>query len=106
MAISADVWRFQCDPNGDPDPVVQVFLRRQVTLADGTMIATNDTNPVPMRFSELGSMGDLAARADSKAKAANGPKPSPDSFVILSTPPGAQAIVAEQAGAGPVLVKG
>jgi hypothetical protein len=79
MAILKNVWRFQCDPNGDADPTVQVFLKKTTTV-DGQEFVINDMTAVPMKFSELtGGLSDLvnatkiSAKADSiKAELAEG----------------------------------
>lgn len=69
MAILKDVWRFQCDPNGDSDPTVQVFLRKRTTV-EGEDFVINDTNPVSMKFSELtGGLKDLVDAVKIAAKA-------------------------------------
>lgn len=68
MAIAKNVWRFQCDPNGEADPTVQVFLRKTTTV-DGEEFVINDMTPVPMKFSELvGGLTDLVDAVKVEAK--------------------------------------
>jgi hypothetical protein len=60
MAISKSIWRFQCDPNGEADPTVHVFLREETTV-DGKTFVNNSTSAVPMKFSELAGLSDLVS---------------------------------------------
>ena len=68
MAISKSIWRFQCDPNGEADPTVQVFLKKTTTV-DGQEFVILDTTPVPMKFSELAGLADLVDATKIGAKA-------------------------------------
>lgn len=69
MPISKNIWRFQCDPNGDPDPTVLVYLRSRTTV-DGVDFVQDSMTPVPMKFSELtGGVSDLVNVAKISAKA-------------------------------------
>jgi len=58
MTISKSIWRFQCDPNGEEDPLVEVFMQRTMTV-DGESVTEKSMTPVPMRFSELFGLLDL-----------------------------------------------
>jgi hypothetical protein len=61
MAILNNVWRFQCDTNGEDDPTVQAFLKKTLVDPDtGETFDKQDVTPVNMKFSELaGGLRDL-----------------------------------------------
>jgi hypothetical protein len=58
MAINKNVWRFQCDPGGNPDPVVQVFLQSS-TVVDGRTFTEQRLTPVNMKLSQMVAAGTM-----------------------------------------------
>lgn len=58
MPIDHSIWRIECDPNGEEDPIFKVYLKRKVTV-DGVDFEIEDRKSVPMKFSELSGLPDL-----------------------------------------------
>ena len=58
--MAVKIWRIQCDPAGQTDPVIIVFLGAEEADDDGVISIRQDTRwPVRVKFSELTSLQDL-----------------------------------------------